>query len=348
MYMPPGTRLRLDPRDDDMHVPEPVPNYNESMYVNAFDTSSGVGAWMRLGNRPHEGHAEMTCCVYLPDGRVGFMFRRPRIAGNTELRAGGMHFEVLEPFARLRVHYAGDLLLMDDPRAMAGPRQAFKQYPQRPAQIALDFEGVSPMHGGEIVALDGSPVELDPASAVYRGHTEQNMAVQGHITVDGMRCEIGQGTGYRDKSWGPRYWHGFYWYKWLPITFSRDFGILLSIKGSPGGDAPRVSGNVLRDGVYEPVTGGSIETDYDADGYPRSLVAHVQTASRSYRVSGVARATVPLRHRRADSASYTRITETMAQYACEGHAALGMAEYCDLMNDGMPASALDAAARKTT
>lgn len=273
MYMPPGTRLRLDPRDEDMHVPEPVPNYNESMYFNAFDASSGIGAWMRIGNRPNERYAEMTCCVYLQDGRVGFMSCRPEIVGNTEMRAGGMHFEVLEPFARLRVCYVGDLWMPAEPRAMADPRQAFRQCPLRPAEIALDFEGVSPMYGGEIVALDGSPVELDPASAVYRGHTEQNMAVKDHVTVEGDRCNIEHGTGFRDKSWGPRYWHSFYWYKWLPVTFSRDFGTLLSNKGTP-----RVSGNVLRNGVYEPVSGGSIETEYDADWYPRSLFARLQMA----------------------------------------------------------------------
>jgi hypothetical protein len=80
----------------------------ESMYFNAFDTATGIGAWMRLGNRPNQGHAEMTCCVYLPDGRVGFMFRRPEIADNSAMNAGGMKFEVIEPFKRLRVTYQGE------------------------------------------------------------------------------------------------------------------------------------------------------------------------------------------------------------------------------------------------
>ena len=49
------------------------------MYFNAFDSERGIGLWVRIGNRPNEGHAEMSCCVYLPDGRVGFMFGRPKI-----------------------------------------------------------------------------------------------------------------------------------------------------------------------------------------------------------------------------------------------------------------------------
>ncbi|MEJ7930584.1 hypothetical protein WG922_11425 [Ramlibacter sp. AN1015] len=342
MYMPPDTRLKLDPRDEYTHPPEPVSNYNESMYFNAFDARSRIGAWMRIGNRPNEGHAEMSCCVYLPDGRVGFMFARPPIASNDAMDAAGMRFEVLEPFKRLRVRYEGELLLMDDGRDLADPGAAFRKYPKRPAAIALEFEGVSPMHGGEIVGLDGQPAALDPEHAVYRGHTEQHMGVTGHITVDGQRHELGAGVGYRDKSWGPRHWHSFHWYKWLPVAFSRDFGVLLSVKGRPEGGPHRISGNVLVDGMYDPVVDGRIETDYDDDWYPRGLTAWVRTASRSYVLRGRVLTTVPLRHRRKDAAptdSYTRITESLTEFTCEGHTALGLAEYCDRMEGGVPISA---------
>jgi hypothetical protein len=341
MYMPPNTKLRLDARDEYTHPPEPVGNYNESMYFNAFDSARRVGAWLRIGNRPNEGHAEMTCCIYLPDGRAAFMFARPAIQGNDSLEAAGMKFEVIEPFKRHRVTYAGEVLVMDDPLAMADPSSAFKRYPKRPAGIALDFEGISPMHGGEIVNLDGQPIELDPEHSVYRGHTEQNMAVAGHITVDGVRHEVANGTGYRDKSWGPRHWHSFFWYKWLPVTFSRDFGILLSVKGRPEGGPNRISGNVLVDGAYEPVIDGRIETRYDDAWIPQGLTAWVTTARKTYVLEGRVLTTVPLRHRKAgtqDMSTYTRITESLTEYTCEGRTVLGMTEYCDLMNDGVPVS----------
>lgn len=340
MYMPEGARLKLDPRDEYTHTPEPVANYNESMYFNAFDTRQGLGLWVRIGNRPNEGHAEMTCCVYLPDGRVGFMFARPPITGNARMAAAGMCFEVIEPFRRLRVTYEGELLLMDEPRDMADPSAAFKRHPKRPARIDLEFTGVSPMHGGEIVDAAGQPIELDPEHAVYRGHTEQNMAVEGSVIVDGQRHDIVGGTGYRDKSWGPRNWHSFHWYKWLPVTFGRDFGVLMSIKGRPQGGPHRISGNVLRDGAYEPVIDGQIQTDYDEAWYPRGLSARVTTQHGTYHLSARTIATVPLRHRRAGAVdgSYTRITESMSLYTCEGRTALGMTEYCDVMVGGMPIS----------
>ena len=51
--------------------------------------------------------------------------------------------------------------------------------------------------------------------------------------------------------------------------------------------------------------------------------------------------TVPLRHRKVgarDFKTYTRITESMTDFSCEGHTVLGMTEYCDVMNDGVPIS----------
>ncbi len=346
MYMPPDSRLELDAKDEYTHTPEAAANYNESMYFIAFDSTTRIGAWFRIGNRPNEGHAEMSCCIYLPDGRVAFMFSRPGIDSNDEMAAAGMRFDVVEPFRHLRCRYDGELLIMADPHAMADPGRAFKTYPKRPGSFVLDFTAVSPMYGGEIVTMDGRPIVLDPEESVYRGHTEQNMAVDGHITVDGVRHAINGGTGYRDKSWGPRHWHSFFWYKWIPVTFDRDFGVLLSIKGRPEGGPNHISGNVLRNGVYEPVLDGEIDTAYDEAWYPRSLTARVTTAQGEYLIRGKVLSTVPLRHRRADSTDgsrYTRITESMTEYSWNGRSALGMTEYCDVMNDGVPISESGAA-----
>ena len=85
--------LRLAPQDEYMHELGPEPNFNESMYFNVYDPSSRVGGFLRLGNRANEGYAEMTVCLYLPDGRVGFMFKRPHIEGHVAHDAGGLKFD---------------------------------------------------------------------------------------------------------------------------------------------------------------------------------------------------------------------------------------------------------------
>ena len=62
--------VRLEPSDEYMHELGPESNFNESMYINCFDPSTRMGGWFRMGNRANEGYAEMTTCVYLPDGRT--------------------------------------------------------------------------------------------------------------------------------------------------------------------------------------------------------------------------------------------------------------------------------------
>jgi hypothetical protein len=339
MIIPDGMRVILDPNDEYTHAPEAAKNYNESMYFNAMDQASGIGLWMRIGNRVNEGHAEMTCCVYLPGGRVGFMFRRVEITHNREMAAGGMRFEVHEPFKLLSVTYDGDLLLMERPGEMLDPGHAFRTNPKVPCKIDLRFEGVSPMHGGEIVNADGTPWDLDPETSTLRGHTEQHMAVTGSVTVDGQAHTL-SGFGYRDKSWGPRHWDNFYWYKWQPMTFSPDFGIMLTLLGRPDAD-PVVDGHIFHDGRMDKLTGARIETFYDADHYPQRIVTHLETAKRSFLLEGDAVSCIPLRHLRKQpdgTTSHARITEAIMRYRCDGMSCFGMSENFDMIDAGVPLS----------
>ena len=161
MAAPTGFKLRLEPQDEYTHTPDAASNYNESMYFNVFDPKAKIGGWFRLGNRPNEGHAEMTTCLYLPDGRVAFMYGRPKIADNKAMKAGGMHIEVVEPFKKLKVSYDGKALVLARPFEMAEPSKAFRENPQVDCRVELDYEGVSPMYGGETVRDDGKPMAID-------------------------------------------------------------------------------------------------------------------------------------------------------------------------------------------
>jgi hypothetical protein len=39
-------------------------------YYNFFDRKRELGGFLRIGNRVHEGHAEMTVCLFRPDNKV--------------------------------------------------------------------------------------------------------------------------------------------------------------------------------------------------------------------------------------------------------------------------------------
>ena len=130
-------RIRLEPEDDYMHPREEASNFNESAYYNFFDPGCGLGGWVRLGNRPNEGYAEMTTCLYLPDGRVAFWFGRPRIGDNDRHDAGGLRFEVVRPFEEHRVTYEGPAVVLEDPSQMEDPpagvhREPSHRLPDRP------------------------------------------------------------------------------------------------------------------------------------------------------------------------------------------------------------------------
>jgi hypothetical protein len=276
-----------------------------------------VGGWFRLGNRPNEGQAEMSVCLYLPGGRVGFMFGRPKISGNAEMNAGGLKIEVVEPFKKLRLTFEGKVCLMERPFEMADPGTAFRNNPQVPCKVELDYEGVSPMYGGETVREDGQPRDIDPEKSFAKAHYEQHVAAKGRFMVGDESFEI-DGLGLRDKSWGPRHWSAINWYRWCPMNFGRDFGMMLSIVA--GGDGRPHDG--------------------DEHGYQTGLRAKVKTrGGRSYEVEGKVLSLIPLRSRRKtpDGAELnTRITEGMTEYRCDGRVGYGLSEYLDQIVDGRP------------
>src|SRR3546814_1805177 len=81
--------VRLEPQDEYTHELGPEPNFNESMYFNIYDPEQKVGGWIRCGNRANEGYAEMTVCLYLPDGQGGLMFKRAEVDSKDSVDAGG-------------------------------------------------------------------------------------------------------------------------------------------------------------------------------------------------------------------------------------------------------------------
>jgi hypothetical protein len=329
----------LEPEDEYPHEPDAASNYNESMYLNAFDVDQEVGGWFRLGNRVNEGYAEMTVCVYLPGGRVGFMYARPAIESNDAMDAGGLTIEVVTPFEHLRVTYEGTVCLLDDPGQMADPRRAFKDNPMVPCSIELDFRGVSPMYGGKPVYEDGSEIEVDAEKSFAKAHYEQHMAATGTITVDDEVLVI-DGLGLRDKSWGPRYWQALHWYRWLPMVFGPDFAMMISvIGGDDPSRPPRQGGMVLEGGEYKMIRECRIDSEWDAERYQTSMRCWVRTDEREYDVEGEVISLIPLRNRRATpdgDPMVTRITEAMTRYRCDGRDGIGMSEYLDQIVDGAP------------
>lgn len=314
-------KLRLAPADEALHENSGEPNFNESMYFNFFDAGRRLGGFLRIGNRPNEGYAETTLCLYRPDGSVLFNFKRPAIADNARFEAGGMRFAVEVPFERLRVGYAGKACLLREPLAMAEPGRAFKHNPFVPVELELEIEGVGPMFGGE--PTEHRPDEMEFA----RGHYEQHHRATGRLAIDGEELAV-DGFGLRDHSWGPRSWQAPRSYRWLTANFGPDFGFMGSWILRPDGVETR-GGFVHRGRELVLVKDLRIETEFAG---PQQLHDRIHATlscadGAELAVEGRVLSLIPLRNRR--EGRVTRISEGMTEWRCEGRTGYGLSEYLD-------------------
>lgn len=338
-----GMKMRLEPKDEYMHPLEEAKNFNESMYFNVFDPKKKVGGFFRLGNRANEGYAEMTTCLYLPNGKVGFMYLRPEISNNDSFDAGGMKFEVIDPFKKLTVAYKGKVVLLDDPLEMADPRKAFKSNPWTDCEVFVDFRGLSPVYGGE-PEQEGDQLTkpVQEEGGFFKGHYEQHMGGKGFIQVGEERWEI-DGFGLRDHSWGPRFWQSPWWYRWLTINFGDDFGGCITVAGDRQGKL-KAAGMMFVDGRYDEIKHATIETKWVGDDiYHEVMVAKVKTdKGDEFTIEGKVMTMIPLRNRRKDPEGnelMTRISEGMTEYRCNGKVGYGLSEYLDQIIDNRPVGA---------
>jgi hypothetical protein len=321
--------LRLEPRDEYMHELGPEPNFNESMYFNVYDPGSRVGGFFRLGNRANEGTGEMTACVYLPDGRVAFMFQRPQVASNDAFDGAGMRFGVVKPFEELTVEYDGKVVLLDDPLQMADPKRAFSDNPHAPCAVHLRYTGVSTPAGGEPEHRRERPGE-----EFARGHYEQLVAATGTLAVGEDTWTV-DGFGLRDHSWGPRYWQAPWYYRWLTANFGSEFGFMGSRIARREG--PGARGGFVWDGHRLHLCDRfELSTDWVGDDtYHDRIQARLATADREWVIRGRVLNLIPLRNRR--EGLVTRISEGLTEWTLpDGRLGYGLSEYLDQIIDGRP------------
>jgi len=340
--------VRLDPSDEYMHELGPESNFNESMYINCFDPSQGVGGWFRMGNRANEGTAEMTVCLYLPaehvggNRQVGFMFKRPSIDNNDAFDAAGMRWTMVTPFEELRVDYTGKVVVLDEPEQMANPKEAFTNNPFAEAEIHLTFtgQGRPSMFGGE----PDTPHEA-PGEEFAKGHYEQLIAATGTIRVGEREWQI-DGFGLRDHSWGPRFWQAPWYYRWLTANVDEDFGFMASRVAKRDGPGTR-GGFVWENGEMHLCDDVEITTETRGDEHYHDRIEGVLRSSRSereWKFTGEAQSLIPLRNRRQTPDGewlQTRISEAYTKWTIqsgefEGRVGFGMSEYLDQIIDDQP------------
>ena len=321
----------MRPEDEMTHKPGASVNFNESVYTNGFNTASPVGGWMRLGNRVNEGYAELSVCLYLPDGRIACQFQRPSIADNDRFDAGGLSYAVIEPLKKVSMTFDGEMLIVDDPNALRDPKTLFANGAKVPGYVHWVHEAESPVHGGEPVS-DAVPTMYGRDFSL--GHFNQHGRVRGEIRVGGETFPI-DGRGWRDHSWGPRYWQAIYFYRLFIANFPNGDGFMLLKITDKSGLTRRV-GVLLVGGQYEEILDMDLSTQWSDSQDPVRVDIGVRTANRKAVIAGDIITLAPLRNRRKASGEIleSRIAEGFTRFTWDGRQGYGMTEYIERIEGG--------------
>jgi hypothetical protein len=321
----------MRPEDELMHQPDSSVNFNESVYTNGFNTDGQVGGWMRLGNRVNEGYAELSVCLYLPDGRIACQFLRPPITANDKFDAGGLSYTVIEPFRKVSMTFDGELIIVDDPDKLRDPQSLFATGPRVKGHVSWTHEAEVDIHGGQPV---NDSVQTMYGRDFSLGHFNQHGRVRGEIRVGDESWPI-DGRGWRDHSWGPRYWQVIYFYRLFIANFPNGDGfMLLKITDKQG--KVRREGVLLVDGKYEDILDMDVITEWTDKQDPKKVQLGVMTANRKVRIDAEILTLAPLRNRRkADGETLvSRISEGYTRFTWGDQVGYGMTEYIERIEDG--------------
>ena len=331
--------FRLDAADEFPHAAGKEPTFNESFYVNGWDLKQRFGAWMRVGNRVNEGHAELSLCIYLPDGRVACQFQKPAITANDQFRAGGLTLEVNEPFKTATASYQGEVMLLADPSLLRDPKRAFAEAPRVPASLSWKLSTLGPAHGGEPLT-DEQPTMYGRDFSL--GHFNQHTRVQGSVVVgegEGRMALTMDGLGWRDHSWGPRTWQAIHFYRLFVGNFDDGSGLMF-LKITDRAGVTRRIGVWLEgtSGAYEDIEDGDVMIDWTGDKDPATFKLGLRTAKRRIIVDGKVLSLAPLRNRREIDGTIvtSRISESFTEFSSGGRKGLGVTEFIEVLEDGVP------------
>lgn len=318
----------MRPEDDYTHPVEDDATFSESMYFHFYDPRARLGGFLRVGNRPNEGRGEVTACLYLPDGRLGFAFHRPRVSSNDRLDAAGMRVEVREPMRHLDVSFDGKIFVLDDPASMSDPSTALGTSPENDCAISLAVHAVAPASEHTFDSDEGSFVPH---------HYEQAIVAEGTVRIADHTTTV-RGHGLRDHTWGPRSWQAPWFYRWLHGC-TDGFSFMGAWFGQRDGSTVR--GGFVWDGhTLRHLDGLDIETVRDGRDEQLEVSVTLCADRHEWKLHGHAQASVPLRHRPADNTgevSMTRIVEGLMTWRLpDGRTLHGMSEYLDQIVAGRP------------
>jgi hypothetical protein len=323
----------LDERHDLAHPVEGDSAWSESYYFNAYDPVTDTGLFTRMAVRPNEGTLDVGLTAWLPGDELASLrgVREQREMVDTGLEVAGVAYERVEPMRTWRLTADGEARVTD----LGGSER-------RRTRLALDltFSSLAPAIGtdGQGRAApdyrrpeDGAVIEA-ARRAVGKGHLEQPGRWSGWLEADGVRHELAEARGNRDKSWGPRRWGGPRMWRWFSINLGDDVhfgGIRI---GTPAGDLHR--GWVWREGRATSIDRWDVRTELADDGLTHrvSHITATDKAGLAHQLRGDLLRVAGMPARRG-----TVLNEGLARWTCGDLEGYGISEYLhQLDDDGRP------------
>jgi hypothetical protein len=316
----------LGEQHDFAHPVEGDQAWSESYYFNAYDPVSDSGFFTRIGVRPNEGTMDAGMSVWLPSGELAHVggVRECHEMTDSDLEVAGVRYERIKPMRAWRLTATGEA----DARAL----DAIDAAPRR-VSIVIDatFDALIPPVGVDGQGRSGDGVSAATRQSVGKGHLEQAGRWTGSITVDGVRHELGDARGNRDKSWGPRRWGGPRMWRWFSVNVGDDVhfgGIRI---GTDLGDLHR--GWVWRDGKHASIAEWDVSTKLEADGLTHRVteVRATDKRGRVHELHGDLLRVAPVGHQR--DGRKTVVNEGLARWTYEGRTGYGIAEYLHQLDE---------------
>jgi hypothetical protein len=315
----------LDEEHDFAHPVEGDQAWSESYYFNCYDPITDTGFYTRIGVRPNEGTLDGGLSLWLPDMQIGHIggVRPQTTMTDNDLSVAGLRYERVSPMKEWRLSCDGEAFVRD----LDGRR------PDRRSAVAMDvtFSALMPAVGTDGQGREGEGASAETRKSVGKGHLEQAGRWTGWIEFDGVRHELGEGRGNRDKSWGPRRWGGPLMWRWFSINFGDNVhfgGIRI---GTQAGDLHR--GWVWRDGDHRSIRDWHVKTELEADALTHR-VSHVEATDSDGRVHALRG---DLMRVAGAPRKGTIVNEGLARWSYDGLDGYGIAEYLHQLDDaGQP------------
>jgi len=322
----------LDASHDFAHPVERDTAWSESYYFNAYCPVADTGLFTRIGVRPNEGTMDVGLSVWLPGNELAHVVA---VKDQTEmvdvgLSVGGVTYERIEPLTTWRLTADVDAHARDLTDTHAAVH---------PTHVACDltFHALTPAVGvdGQSRPADGnerSAASAATSTSVGKGHLEQAGRWTGWIEANGVRHDLIDARGNRDKSWGPRRWGGPKMWRWFSINIGGDdptvdpgvhFGGIRI--GTEAGDLHR--GWVWKDGAHTSIREWKVTSEVADDGVTHTAT-HVHATDKLGRVheldADVFRVSPGPAGIRPGA---TIVNEGLARWTYEGKTGYGISEY---------------------